>query len=112
MPNRTDHDFVANYLENTIEITKKVRLPKGDFCGCCDFKKHRDINYIIDDCNCAIGGGVCCSLYGERLKLKYNFNNHIYAIIPPKDWTYLKCDSCLKDTEDSAENNTEKCSTN
>lgn len=106
-PYRTDSDVVAKwlyeglakYFENTIEITKKIRLPKGDTCDFCDFKKHANTTHIDSDCSCAVGGGVYCALYGERLKLKGDFlNSPMCAVIPPERCTYCKCEQCKIDT--------------
>lgn len=105
-PYRTDSDLlekvfvegVQKYLEDTMEITKKVRVPKGEFCEGCLFKKHESPLYS-DSNGCPIGGGVWCALYGERLKLKDAFfNSPMAAITAPENWTYCKCKGCLEDT--------------
>lgn len=107
-PYRTDSDWlekalvdgIQKYLENTMEIAKKIRLPKGDTCDFCDFKKHGNATHIDGECGCAVGGGVYCALYGERLELKGGlFNNPVLAITPPSNWTYCKCKGCLEDTK-------------
>lgn len=108
-PYRTDPDLSINifiegvqkYLENTIEITKKVRVPKGKHCNGCLFKQH-EISLYSDSNGCPIGGGVWCALYGERLKLKDAFlNSPMLAITTPENWTYCKCNRCLEDTNKS-----------
>ena len=108
-PFRTDSDVItklflegaAKYLENTMEITKKVRVPKGDTCDGCLFKKHESPLYS-DSYGCAVGGGVWCALYGEQLKLKGGLDiraNPALAIVSPNGWTYNKCNECLEDTK-------------
>lgn len=105
-PYRTDSDWLINafvegvqkYLESTMVITKKVRVPKGENCDCCIFKKHENYPRCGDDC---AGGGVYCALYGERLELSDIFlkNGIMCATILPENWTYKKCKGCLKDTK-------------
>lgn len=101
-------DSVANYLENTVEITKNVRVPKGDTCDYCFFKKHGNYKPISSksDCDCICGGGgVYCALYGERLELSEVFRNNSFmcATIPPENWSYCKCKGCLEDTKSESE---------
>ncbi len=85
---------IKNYYENTVEITKTVRVPKGKYCDNCPFVKTDYYALLSDDCcNCTI---VSCSLYGDRLKL---YDSSLYALLPYTKPIYYKCEKCKKDTE-------------
>lgn len=90
---------MKKYLENTIVITKKVRVPKGDTCDYCSFKKHESPLYV-DGNGCPVGGGIWCALYGEQLELSNIFreNSIMCATTLPDNWTYKKCKGCLENT--------------
>lgn len=110
-PYRTDSDWlikafvegVQKYFESTTEITKKVRVPKGDTCDGCLFKKQErydSVPYVESGCDCIGGRGIWCALYGERLELSDIFRNNglMCVTISPENWTYNKCKGCLEDT--------------
>lgn len=83
---------VCKYYSETIEITKKLRIPKGKYCTDCRFKQFRKTNV---DCWC--GGYYYCVLYGNTLDIEETAMSIIGK------YNYNKCKQCLEDT-----NNAEK----
>lgn len=95
---------IEEYYKNTVEITKTVRVSKGDNCDCCGFKKYeRYDRFFRSGCEYS-GGRVWCALYGKRLELSDIFRNNSLMRITtlPENWTYCKCKECLEDTNNKS----------
>lgn len=86
---------VKDYYENTVEITKTVRIPKGKYCDACSFVKTDYFPQICPNGDFVHGGIVWCAIYGDRLKLD---KNSLCGFLPYIRPSYYKCDKCLKDT--------------
>lgn len=85
------------YYENTVEITTKARVPKGEYCDSCSFKKGVQLFPFVATDDCCNSGYWYCGLYGERLELEHNFN------FPMFKSAFKKCSSCLEDTKEKGD---------
>lgn len=98
-------EYAQKYLDNTVEITRTVRLPKGEYCEHCVFRKTEYLYPVsIDSNSCFFGNSyVWCTLYGERLEIdKEKFNAVIPALSPCDPLTYRKCKQCKIDTAEKS----------
>lgn len=89
------------YIENTVEVTRTIRLPKGEYCKKCSFMKKEFFAYPAYG-ELEFGGGngyVWCTLYGERLEIdKEKFSAVALALLSCDPLTYRKCEQCKVET--------------
>ena len=89
------------YIKNTVEVTRTVRLPKGEYCENCVYKKHEYSPFVAvcdSDCGCDMPANyVWCTIYGEKLEIDRDVSL-VSTILPNGTLTFCKCAQCLADT--------------
>lgn len=92
-------DMAQKYIENTVEVTKTIRLPKGENCESCVFSKSQYSPFLAGgNSGCGNSGSyVWCTLYGERLEIDKDMSL-VSTMLPNSSLTFRKCARCLDDT--------------
>lgn len=91
-------EAAKKYIDDTVEVTRTVRVPKGEHCHSCVFQK-QEYNPLLSasDSECCGCGYVWCSLYGDRLEIDRD-KSLVTAMLPNGTLTFKKCTRCLADT--------------